>query len=212
MPRLLLCALLLLAGIVPGARAATAWDESISGDLSNVGTAPTIVSLDLGSNILSGTTGRSTGGVDRDYFVFTLPAGSQLDTLTLLPGSTFLGPSAVSFIAVQAGPQVTVSPTGGSAAGLLGWWHYGENDLGTDILPLIGIGLGASGFTGSLQAGTYAFWIQDTGSGSAAYRFDFGVSAVPEPGVGLLLAGGLVVLQCLRQRRAARGSFTAHDN
>jgi len=199
MPRPLLCALI-CTGVMSGAHAATAWDETVSGDLANQGASPTQVSLGLGSNIVSGTTGRSAGVVDRDYFSFTLPAGWQLDSLTVLPGTTFLGASSASFIAVQAGTQVTVNPTGGSATGLLGWWHYSENDLGTDILPVIGIGAGASGFFGSLPAGSYAFWVQDTGTGSAAYHFDFSVSAVPETSTSLLLLAGLAGLGLLRRR------------
>jgi hypothetical protein len=199
-PHLLLCALL-SAGLMSGAQAATAWDETVSGDLANVGTAPTAVSLVLGSNLVTGTTGRSAAGVvDRDYFTFTLPAGWQLDSLTLLQGTTFLGPSGLGFIGVQAGPQVTVNPTGGSATGLLGWWHYREEDVGTDILPFIGFGDGATGFIGPLPAGTYAFWIQETATGSAAYRFDFNVSAVPEPSSALFLLAGLAGLGLLRRR------------
>ena len=200
MSRLLLCTLI-SAGFISGAHAATAWDETDSGDLANLGTSPTLVALGLGSNIVSGTTGRTAGVVDRDYFTFTLPTGWQLDTLTMLPGTTFLGPSGLGFIAVQAGPQVTVNPTGGSATGLLGWWHYNENDLGTNILPFLGFGPGATGFDGPLPAGSYAFWIQETATGSAAYRFDFGVSAVPEPTSALLLAAGLGAL-AIRSRRA----------
>lgn len=200
MLRLLLCALL-SAGLVSGAQAATAWDEAVSGDLANVGTSPTLVSLGLGSNLVSGTTGRSAAGVvDRDYFTFTLPAGWQLDALTMLPGTTFLGPSGLGFIAVQAGTQVTVNPTGGSATGLLGWWHYSENDLGTDILPFIGMGPGATGFVGALPAGSYAFWIQETATGSVDYRFDFSVSEVPEASSALLLLAGLAGLGLLRRR------------
>lgn len=200
MPRLLLCAALSAAAL-SGAQAATAWDEAASGDLANVGTSPTAVSLVPGSNIVTGTTGRSAAGVvDRDYFTFTLPAGWQLDSLTMLPGTTFLGPSALSFIAVQAGTQVTVNPTGGSATGLMGWWHYNGNDMGTNILPSIGVGPGGSGFVGSLPAGSYAFWIQETGTGSAAYNFDFSVSAVPEASTSLMLLAGLAGLAFLRRR------------
>lgn len=206
MPRLLLGAALaatLTAGLTQVAHAATAWNETVSGDLANVGTSPTAVSLVAGSNLMIGTTGRPGGGaVDRDYFSFTLPAGFQLDTVTLLDG-VFLGPGSASFIGVQAGPQVTVNPTGGSATGLLGWVHYGENDIGTDVLGLMGIGFGATGFAGSLPAGTYSFWIQETGNGTAAYRFDFGVSVVPEPASALLLLGGVAGL--LAARRLRRG-------
>ena len=197
--RLLGAALVGIAVASGSAHAATAWDEGLSGDLSNVGTSPTAVTLVPGSNLLIGTTGRNASGVDRDYFAFTIADGWQLESLTLIDG-VFLGGQSLSFIGVQAGPQVTVNPTGGSATGLLGWYHYGPNDPGTDILPLIGFGLGATGFLGPLPSGTYAFWIQDTGTGTASYRFDFAVTAVPEPAAAWLLAAGLAGL-ALRRRR-----------
>jgi MYXO-CTERM domain-containing protein len=201
MTRLLIAALL-CAGTMSSALAATAWDESVSGDLANLGTSATAVSFGLGSNVMIGTTGRGTDGVvDRDYFTFTLPEGWQLDAVTMLPGTTFLGPSSLGFIGVQAGTQVTVNPTGGSAAGLLGWWHYNENDMGTDILPSIGAGPGATGFVGALPAGSYAFWIQETATGSAAYHFDFSVSQVPETATTLMWLAGLAGLGLLRRRR-----------
>ena len=194
MTRLLLCALA-SACFASSAHASTAWDEAVSGDLANQGTSPTALTLLQGSNFVRGSTGRDGAGVvDRDYFSFTLPAGTQLSALTLLQGSTFLGPSALSFIAVQAGTQVTVDPVGGSATGLLGWWLYGENDVDTDILPFMGASPGAVGFIGTLPAGDYAFWVQDTGTGVAAYNFDFQVTAVPEPTRALLLVAGLASL------------------
>jgi hypothetical protein len=199
MTRLLIAALL-CTGTMSTAQAATAWDESVSGDLANTGTSATAVTFGLGSNLVLGTTGRSNGVVDRDYFTFTLPEGWQLDALTLLPGTTFLGPSSLGFIGVQSGGQVTVDPTGGSAAGLLGWWHYNENDIGTDILPSIGAGPGATGFIGALPAGSYAFWIQETATGSAAYQFDFSVSQVPETSTTLMFLAGLAGLGFLRRR------------
>ncbi len=197
----------LLLGAVTAAAASTAWDESVSGDLSSSGLAPTAVTLGPGSNTVTGTTGRTGGIVDRDYFTVALADGWQLDSITVRPGTTFLGASGLGFMAVQAGPQVTVSPTGGSATGLLGWVHYSENDIGSDILGLMGIGPGAVGFAGSLPAGVYSFWIQDTGSGTAAYHFDFSVSAVPDaPALALWLAG-MAVLACsaARARLRSRG-------
>ena len=172
-------------------QAATVWNESVSGDFSNLGTAPTLLSVGVGPNLIIGTTGRINGVVDRDYFSFTVPAGQQLDTLTVMPGTTALGVSALSFIAIQSGGQVTVNPAGGSPAGLMGYWHFGENDIGSDILGVMGTSPGASGFITPLPAGRYAFWIQDTGTGTASYRLEFGVIAVPEPAAALLLLAGL---------------------
>lgn len=173
--RLLRC-VLLAAGLVFGtnaARAATAWNEAVSGDLADVGTGPTAVNLALGANLIIGTTGRLSGVVDRDYFTFTLADGWQRDTLSVV-SVTALGASALSFIAVQAGPQVTVNPTGNSATGLLGWVHYGENDVGTDILQRMGFGPGATSFSG--------------------------VSAVPEPSSALMRLAGVAALRGLRHR------------
>lgn len=203
----LLCTVFGLAGLaglsgLPAAQAATVWDESVDGDLSNLGTSPSAVTLVPGANIVQGQTGRLSGVVDRDYFSFTLPTGWQLDTLTLLPGTTFASESDAGFIAVQAGPQVTVNPTGGSPAGLLGWLHYSQNDIDTDILGLMGIGFGASGFASPLPAGTYSFWVQNTSTGVSAYHLDFGVSVVPEPPVLALMAAGLAGLAARRGLRS----------
>lgn len=52
----------------------------------------------------------------------------------------------VSFISVQEGKQVTVRPQGGLAKGPFGWTLYGEDAIGTDILPAIGEGDGTCGF------------------------------------------------------------------
>jgi hypothetical protein len=201
--RLLMCSLF-VAGAAAGTTAASAangWDEATQGDFANLGTAPTPITLGVGSNLILGTSGRSAGVVDRDYFTFTLPAGWQLDSITLLPGSTFIGASGLGFIAVQGGTQVTMSPTSSDPSVLLGWHHTSENDIGTDVLGLIGLGAGAIGFSGPLQAGSYAFWAQETATGSATYRYDFNVSVVPEPAAPLLMAAGLAALAALRKRR-----------
>jgi hypothetical protein len=201
---------LLVLAAPAAANAQTAYDEAVSGDLSNLGSSPTAISLGLGSNLVLGTTGRSGGVIDRDYFTFTLPAGWQLDTITVLPGTQALGISQLSFIGVQAGTQVTVNPTGNSPAGLLGYWHFGENDIGFDILGVMGVAPGALGFQGALPAGSYAFWVQDSATGVASYRLDFGVSAVPEPAALWLLSAGLGALGLRAAAQRRRPAAAAH--
>ena len=180
------------------AHASTIYNEPVSGDLSNNGLAPTLLTVSPGLNDVFGTTGRGASGVDRDYFTFTVAPGQSLSAITVLPGTQPLGTLAVSFIGVQAGPQVTVSTAATDATGLLGWDHYSAADAGTNILPLIGTaGLGSTGFTGPLPSGTYSFWVQDFNTGTVPYGFEFAVtpSAVtPEPSTFTLMLSGLALL------------------
>jgi hypothetical protein len=185
-----------VAGFAALAPADVIYSESVSGDLSNSGLAPTVLTVSPGSNELSGTTGKNTAGVvDRDYFSFTVPAASVLSSLVLMPGTQTLGPLGASFIGIEAGPQVTVSTSATDATGLLGWVHYDTADIGTDVLPLMGTsGLGATGFAPPLPPGTYSFWVQEASVGSVNYGFDFVITPTPEPKRWTLLVTGLILL------------------
>ena len=184
-----------MTGLAPGqTRAGVIYDETQSGDLSNDGSAPTVLALAPGLNDVIGTTGRGNNGIDRDYFTFTVPAGMELASIVVLPGTTTGGD--VSFIGVQNGSAVTVSPTASSAAGLLGWKHFTAGN--GNILPDMGIpAAGSTGFTGPLGSGDYAFWVQELSPGSFDYAFEFEVgpqsvpNSVPDSGPGVL---GAVVL------------------
>lgn len=190
---------LLALGVSAAAGAVTVYDESVNGDLVNTGTLATSIAVAGGSNQIFGTTGAIANVVDRDYFTITVAPGWQLSSITLLPGSGVIG--GASFIGMQAGTQVTVDPTSGSPAGLLGWVHYSTGDINTNLLPAIGMGGGASGFTPPLPAGSYAFWVQDTGTGTVNYGFDLGITAVPEPATAATLLAGLALLALRRRRR-----------
>jgi hypothetical protein len=183
------------------AHAATAWNEASNGDLSNDGLSPTAVVVHPGSNVVIGTTGNSGQGVDRDYFKFTVPPGSTLSAINLLPNTSVSG--SVSFIGIQPGPQLTVTPTGGGADQLVAQGHYGNDQIGTNLLP--GIKLGPPG---PLPAGTYSIWVQDTG-GAASYGFDFVLStpaAAPSlSGWGLAFLGALLgLISWLKITRSVR--------
>jgi len=179
------------------------WNESSSGDLSNSGLTPTLLSVSLGANEVFGTTGKTTA-IDRDYFTFTVPTGTELSAISLLPGTQTLGALGESFIGVEAGPEVTVSTSATTAAGLLGWYHYGTGDIGTNILPDMGsAGLGATGFTSALPAGTYSFWVQEASAGTVAYGLDFTITATPEPASWPIVLAGLGLLLLYRVRRSA---------
>jgi hypothetical protein len=76
---------------------------------------------------------------------------------------------------------VTVSTAATDVTGLLGWDHYGTDDIGVNILPLMGTsGMSSTGFTGPLPAGTYSFWVQEASAGTVPYGLEFTV-ATPEP-------------------------------
>lgn len=171
------------------------YDESVSGDLSNSGLSPTVLTLSLGSNQVLGTTGAQATSVDRDYFTFTVPSGLELSSLVVLPGTQNLGPAGDSFIGVEAGSQVTVSTSPADASGLLGWTHYDAADIGKNILPIMGSSdLGSTGFTPPLPSGTYAFWVQEGNLGTVHYGFDFTLASVPEPRSWAVLLMGMALL------------------
>jgi len=184
------------------AHAAVVYSEATSGDFANSGLTPTGVTVTLGSNQILGT----TGGTDRDYFTFSVPAGLQLTALTVLPGTVSGG--AVSFIGLQAGTQVTLPTNAATAAGLLGWWHYSPADINTNILPEMAIPAnGSSGFSVPLGTGSYAVWVQDFNAGTFNYGFDLTLAAapVPEPGGYTTVIPAVAALfVTLRRRRARR--------
>lgn len=201
----LLMIIALFVGLASSAFAATVYDEAVSGDLSNTGLSPTGVALSLGSNEVFGATGSAVvGGVlvfDRDYFTVTVPAGFQLASLVQLPGTLTSG---LSFLGVEAGSQVTVSPTPADATGLLGWVHYSAATSGADLLPIMGVpDFGSTGFVPPLGPGDYSFWIQELAVGRFPYGFDLEITRVPAPPTAIMAVAGFAMIAfALRRRRA----------
>ncbi len=179
--------LLALALMVPGASIAVGVNhvESIHGDLSDDPAAPTNIVLGKGANRVIGSTSIPNGDVD--FVSVTVLPGRFLIALLL---EEFQGDN-ISFTGVQNGATWTEG-TGGAInpANLLGWAHFSTGQIGTDILPAVGTGAGAQGFSGPLGPGDYTFLIQETGNVDVDYGFVFFVT--PEPGA--LMGGALVLL------------------
>jgi hypothetical protein len=191
---------MVLALCMGSAQAALLYNET-SGDVSDDRFNPTALTLSDGVNSLFA----STGAGDLEYVQLTVPAGELLEHINLVSYSV---PIAQSFIGVQQGSTFTIAPSAASsAAGMLGWTHFGTlpGQVHTDILDDIGNGgFGATGFTPPLPAGAYTFWIQETSGVKVSYQMDFVLGPVPEPDSWLLLAAGLAATVIgVRHRRRA---------
>lgn len=192
--------LILAAG---GARAFT-YDETVSPDLSNDRLNPTVLTAALGVNSLTMTS--SSVGPDRDYFTFAVPTGWLLSSIF---HKSYVSDDDLSFFALQSGTALTEPPAGTNAGNLLGYTHFGAGTVDTEIIDDLaasdspGPGLpAAQGFTAPLGAGSYTFWVQQTGV-AAKYSFDFVLTPVPEPEQwALMLGGGLFLALRLLRRRA----------
>lgn len=101
-----------LSTVVIPARAATLWNEDVSGDLSDNHAAPTDVgTLMDGSNLLIANINNpnpATGTQDRDYFTFFVPQGFVLSQIILEQFSDAI--DDVGFIAINKGPQIIPPP------------------------------------------------------------------------------------------------------
>ena len=175
------------------ASAGIIWDEAIDGSLStdrfsttNMGT------LAVGNNNLIGST---VSGISK-FFSITIGAGDQLSALIV---EDWQSADDIGFLGMVAGTPFNVDPASPNVGDLLGYAHYGELDVGQDILQTIGQGPGSQGFTAPLGPGTYSFWVRQGGSDAADWDLNFVVT--PEPGTAILLGAGLVGL-AMRRRRA----------
>ncbi len=143
----------------------TDYNELLRGDLSNEFDAPTQLSFVEGKNFITA----SQGSGDVDYFTFTVPNGAVLFQIIL---DDYQSTDSAAFIGIVGGSVFSSNAGSTGAEDLLGGTLYGPSNRGNDILSLMGNLNGAEGFTGSLSAGSYAIWLNQTGDTSEA-SFNF---------------------------------------
>lgn len=183
-----------LACNLPSMAAVVLWDESISGDLADDYTTPTLLNANLGDNRIAG--GLRGSDLDLDLFTLTVSVGHELSGIRLINYNSAVTTN-VGFMGIQSGSQLS-SPPSNSFPDPIGYVLYGNWAVGQDILPTV---VGGKPFNGvnPLPAGQYAVWLNETGS-SSRYEWSFEVTAVPEPNTIIILLGGLLVPLSLRRR------------
>lgn len=186
----------LVAGIAAAVFATTssaaplAYQESVSGDLPGIGVLP-ILTLDIGSNTVSGTTGFPVEPpLDFDSFAFMIPVGSVLVSASV----------QLMDVAGNTGDFVIAS-----------WRLYSGSstaDSGTLIELLEASSPGSDALTSTpLGAGLYNFTALGLGVSLvslANYTFTLTLreaQAIPEPGTLLLAGLALAGLASTRGRR-----------
>lgn len=120
--------------------------------------------LSEGSNLISASQQGSPRDVD--YITLTVPNGYVLSGLEVQGFDANTGNQA--FIGLVNGTAFPNDQNSTGAADLLGGKTYGAQDINSNILPAIGNLNGAQGFSGSLPAGTYSVWLNQTGPNSEA--------------------------------------------
>lgn len=190
---LLLC--LALAAAAPAARAALTYNESVSGDLSNLGSAPTQLVFSTGINRIIGTMGGGTDA-DPDIFTFNIQPGQYLTSIFLGP----MNPQERSFYAIAAGTTINMND---ATTHLGSYLTYDIGELMDDLST--GGAYGGTGFEVPLGAGTYTAWFQEI---STRVDYEFAYTVIPEPGTSALLCGAATLASAVILRRKFRTSDT----
>ena len=125
--------LILMGFTTAGVASATViWDEASDGSLSTDRLTPTDMgTIGIGSNDVIGQT---VSGISK-FFSITIGAGDQLSALIV---EDWQSADDIGFLGMVAGTPFNVDPASPNVGDLLGYAHYGELDVGQDILQTIG--------------------------------------------------------------------------
>ena len=183
--------------------AQVAFDESVSGDISDDPSNPTPVTFSPGSNLIVGELRNDAADSDvRDFITFNIGPGQTLVAINQLSYADAVtgGTANTGFNAIING-SISFDPAGGMIGNFLGGNHFNSAENGTDILPgLSGApGIPTIGFTAPLGPGAYTYHVQQTSSNPSTYELDFVV--VPEPGSVMLTLLALSGVFLVRRRR-----------
>lgn len=179
-----------------------AYDESILGDLSGVPASPSPWALEAGSNPLIGSAGTNAraGTADYDLVALEIPAGHQLDSITIV---SYSNPDvfAMSFFGLQAGSP-WLDGLGFDIGGysLMGWAHVQTHMAGFNLLTMIQEHANPPEFSLPLPSGVYTMLIEDVDT-TISYSLLYNVSAVPEPASAVVLAITSIGLAAFHRRR-----------
>jgi hypothetical protein len=208
-----------LSALLSAPVSAAVLDEATRGDFSDSWSSPTAMTLEVGSNRVSGRTEPGpSGAVDVDYFTVTVPAATRLERIVLsdysqtaltideLPGrlgdrGAFLAMSRGNVAVVESNFQekalgavlVGVLPAADEGSDILEAMVFADDFIVSSLRPPLG-------------PDDYTFWYQQNRrgvQGETRYSFDFVVT--PLPGALPLLASGLLGLAAWARRRRHGG-------
>ncbi|MCP4107018.1 MAG: PEP-CTERM sorting domain-containing protein [Desulfobacteraceae bacterium] len=182
--------LLTLLFFVPTSHATTIWDESVNGDLSNISSAPSDISVLIsGSNIIVGSIGAFFTSDNTDIFNFTVPAGYVLSNVIL---ETYDYGASYDYV------PVTLFDGATSSDPIIEFMLLTEWGAGTDLLQF-------DSAPGAQSAGIYTMKFSSkqpvNSSGSSLYSVNLIVSPTPEPSTFFLFGIGIIGLAGSKLRR-----------
>jgi hypothetical protein len=201
----LIAATLATSLFVPGLGQAATYNEAVNGDLHlTSATTGSLIHFDLGTNTVTGST-YYTSSTDNDQFMFVIPTGGQLTSVSYAFFNVNLLAGTTSLTA-----QTIIRPGGFFGTPLTG---FAAPDVAQDTSPV-------ALFVGDLPISAGTYWYDQggfsknggAGGGSWSYTLTFEIgsaSTVPLPAALPLLGTGLGAIGLfgwMRRRRAIASS------